>query len=82
MAMKFLLSDDDDLIWDIDDHAEPLSEQQATLVAFRQIGASLGAIADALGKIAAKMEARPAAPAAKAKPKAKAAPKTKRKGRR
>ena len=82
MAMKFLLSDDDDLIWDIDDHAEPLSEQQATLVAFRQIGASLGAIADALGKIAARMEARPAAPAAKAKPKAKAAPKAKRKGRR
>lgn len=80
MAMKFLLSDDDDLIWDIDDHSEPLTDQQATLVAFRQIGASLGAIADALGKIAAKMESR-AAPAAKAaKPKAKAAPK--RKGRR
>jgi hypothetical protein len=80
MAMKFLLSDDDDLIWDIDDHSEPLTEQQAKLVALRQIGASLGAIADALGKIAAKTEAR-AAPAAKAaKPKAKAAPK--RKGRR
>jgi len=82
MAIKFLLSDDDDLIWDIDDHSEPLTEQQATLVAFRQIGASLGAIADALGKIAAKIESRPAAAAtAAAKPrKPKAAPK--RKGRR
>jgi hypothetical protein len=78
MAMKFLLSDDDDLIWDIDDHSEPLTEQQAQLVAFRQVGASLAAIAEALGKIAAKMEARPPAPAAKAaKPKGKAAPKRK-----
>lgn len=80
MAIKFLLSDDDDLIWDIDDHSEPLTEQQATLVAFRQIGASLGAISDALGKIAARMEARPAASAAAKPRKPKAAPK--RKGRR
>jgi hypothetical protein len=79
MAIKFLLSDDDDLIWDIDDHSEPLTEQQAKLVAFRQMGAALGAIADALGKIASKMEGR--APAAAAKPrKPKAA--AKRKGRR
>jgi hypothetical protein len=33
MAIKFLLSADDDLIWDIDDHSEPLTEQQAKLVA-------------------------------------------------
>ena len=78
MAMKFLLSNDDDLIWDIDDHSEPLTEAQAKLVAFRQIGASLGAIAEALGKIAAKMEARPAPAAKAAKPKAKAAPKGKK----
>jgi hypothetical protein len=77
MAMKFLLSDDDDLIWDIDDHSEPLTEQQAQLVAFRQVGASLAAIAEALGKIAAKMEARPPAAAKAAKPKGKAAPKRK-----
>jgi hypothetical protein len=81
MAIKFLLSADDDLIWDIDDHSEPLTEQQAKLVALRQMGTSLGAIADALEKIAGRMEARSAAGAAKpqkAKPKAAA----KRKGRR
>jgi short subunit dehydrogenase-like uncharacterized protein len=82
MAIKFLLSADDDLIWDIDDHSEPLTEQQAKLVAFRQMGTSLGAIADALEKIASRMEARSAAAAKpqKAKPKPKAA--AKRKGRR
>ena len=83
MAIKFLLSADDDLIWDIDDHSEPLTEQQAKLVAFRQMGTSLGAIADALEKIASRMEARSAAAAAKPQ-KAKAKPKAaaKRKGKR
>lgn len=48
MAIKFLLSDDDELIWDIDDHSEPITEQQAMLIAFRQVAGSLGAIADAI----------------------------------
>jgi len=82
MAIKFLLSADDDLIWDIDDHNEPLTEQQAMLVAIRQMAASLGAIADALDKIAPKTAAPATAAAAKAKSKArrpKAAAKRKRK---
>ena len=79
MAIKFLVSDDDDLIWDIDDHSEPLTEQQAMLVAFRQMGMSLGEIADSLGKIAAKIEARSPAAAAKPQRPKRAA---KRKGRR
>ena len=37
MAIKFLLSADDDLIWDIDDHSEPLTEQQAKLVAPKNV---------------------------------------------
>jgi hypothetical protein len=79
MAIRFLLSDDDELIWDIDDHSEPLTEQQATLVALRQIAASLGAIAEGLGKIAPRTGGASAALTAKpAKPKAAAKRKRKR----
>jgi hypothetical protein len=60
MAIKFLVSDDDDLIWDIDDHSQPVTEQQATLVALRRIAVSLGAIADALNNIS-NAQSRPAA---------------------
>ena len=42
MALKFLLSDDDELIWDIDDHSQPITEQQAMIVAVRQMAGALG----------------------------------------
>lgn len=77
MAIKFLLSADDDLIWDIDDHSEPLTEEQARLVAFRQMAASLGAIAGGLERIASALEGRAGSAAAAAR-KSKAAPKRKR----
>ena len=51
MAIKFLVSDDDDLIWDVDEHSEPITEQQAQLVALRRISVALTAIAEALNKI-------------------------------
>jgi hypothetical protein len=60
MSIKFLVSDDDDLIWDIDDHTQPVTEQQATLVVLRRIAVSLGAIADALNSIS-NAQSKPAA---------------------
>jgi hypothetical protein len=69
MAIKFLLSADDDLIWDIDDHGVPITEQQAMIVAVRQMAASLGAIAEVLAKPASAAAPKPPAPKAKAKAK-------------
>jgi hypothetical protein len=73
MGIRFLVSDDDDLIWDVDDHSEPITEQQATLIALRRIAVSLSAIADVLHDIAgakgtaAAPGGRPASAAAKSR---------------
>jgi hypothetical protein len=77
MSIKFLVSDDDDLIWDIDDHSEPITEQQAMLVVFRRIAGSLGAIADALHNISNERQSKSAA-AKPRKPKVAAKRKAKR----
>jgi hypothetical protein len=69
MAIKFLLSADDDLIWDIDDHNVPITEQQAMIVAVRQMAGALGEIADALAKHASAAAPKPPVPKAKASPK-------------
>lgn len=71
MAIKFLISADDDLIWDIDDHGVAITEQQAMIVAVRQMAGALGEIADLLAQQS--RAAAPKPPAAKAK--AKASPK-------
>ncbi|HZF34010.1 MAG TPA: hypothetical protein VE914_09430 [Candidatus Angelobacter sp.] len=67
MAIKFLLSADDDLIWDIDDHSEPITEQQAMIIAVRQMAGSLGAIAEVLAQHSSAATAKPQAPKASAK---------------
>jgi len=67
MAIKFLLSADDELIWDIDDHSEPITEQQAMIVAVGQMAGSLGAIAEALARHSNAAATKPQAPKASAK---------------
>ncbi len=67
MAIKFLLSADDDVIWDIDDHNEPLTEQQAMIIALRQMAGSLGAIADAIAGQASAAATKSPPPKASAK---------------
>jgi hypothetical protein len=79
MAIRFFLSADDDLIWDIDDHSDPLSEEQARLVALRQMAVSLGALAGGLERIASAIEARAGSAAAQPrKPKVAAKRKSRR----
>jgi hypothetical protein len=67
MALKFLLSDDDELIWDIDDHSQPVTEQQAMIIAVRQMAGSLGAIADAIARHSSAATIKSRAPKASAK---------------
>ncbi len=67
MALKFLLSADEEVIWDIDDHSEPITEQQAMIIALRQVAGSLGGIAAAIAAHSSAATKKSPAPKASAK---------------